>query len=89
MEKKLTILDIATLSGVGKSTVSRFFNNGYVSQEAREKIQKVIEENSYAPNVFARGIKAKNNKFIGIIVPCLRFKHNFQYSYGFRQHFKS
>ena len=71
MEKKLTILDIATLSGVGKSTVSRFFNNGYVSQEAREKIQKVIEENSYAPNVFARGIKAKNNKFIGIIVPCL------------------
>ena len=46
--------------GVGKSTVSRFFNNGYVSQEAREKIQKVIEENSYAPNAFARGIKAKN-----------------------------
>lgn len=71
MEKKLTIIDIATLSGVGKSTVSRFFNNGYVSQEAREKIQKVIDENSYAPNVFARGIKAKNNKFIGIIVPCL------------------
>lgn len=71
MEKKLTILDIAALSGVGKSTVSRFFNNGYVSQESREKIQKVIEENSYAPNVFARGIKAKNNKFIGIIVPCL------------------
>ena len=46
MKKKLTILDIANLSGVGKSTVSRFFNNGYVSQEAREKIQKVIEENS-------------------------------------------
>lgn len=71
MKKRLTILDIANLSGVGKSTVSRFFNNGYVSPEAREKIQKVIDENSYAPNLFARGIKARNNKFIGIIVPCL------------------
>ena len=35
MSKKLTILDIAKLSGVGKSTVSRFFNNGYVSNEVR------------------------------------------------------
>ena len=41
MSKKLTILDIAELSGVGKSTVSRFFNNGYVSESSREKIQKV------------------------------------------------
>lgn len=71
MSKKLTILDIAELSGVGKSTVSRFFNNGYVSESSREKIQKVIEEHGYAPNLFARGIKAKNNKFIGVIVPCL------------------
>ncbi|WP_291258787.1 LacI family DNA-binding transcriptional regulator [Fusobacterium sp.] len=70
MSKKLTILDIAKFSGVGKSTVSRFFNNGYVSEEVREKIQKVIVEHGYAPNLFARGIKTKNNKFIGVIVPC-------------------
>lgn len=71
MNKKLTILDIAELSGVGKSTVSRFFNDGYVSESSREKIQKVIDEHGYAPNLFARGIKAKNNRFIGVIVPCL------------------
>ncbi len=71
MSKKLTILDIAELSGVGKSTVSRFFNDGYVSESSREKIQKVIDEHGYAPNLFARGIKAKNNRFIGVIVPCL------------------
>lgn len=71
MEKKLTILDIAELSGVGKSTVSRFFNGGYVSEKSKEKIQKIIVEYGYAPNLFARGIKAKNNKFIGVIVPCL------------------
>lgn len=71
MTKKMTIKEIAELSGVGKSTVSRFFNNGYVSESVREKIEKIITENNYEPNVFARGIKAKNNRFIGIIVPCL------------------
>lgn len=71
MSKKLTILDIAELSGVGKSTVSRFFNNGYVSENSRKKIQRVIDEYGYAPNLFARGIKAKNNRFVGVIVPCL------------------
>lgn len=71
MKKKLTIKEIAELSGVGKSTVSRFFNDGYVSESVSEKIEKVINENNYEPNVFARGIKAKNNRFIGVIVPCL------------------
>lgn len=71
MKKKLTIKEIAELSGVGKSTVSRFFNNGYVSENVRGKIEKIIAENNYEPNVFARGIKAKNNRFIGVIVPCL------------------
>lgn len=71
MKKKLTIKEIAELSGVGKSTISRFFNDGYVSESVREKIEKVINENNYEPNVFARGIKAKNNRFIGVIVPCL------------------
>ncbi|MGL5089045.1 MAG: LacI family DNA-binding transcriptional regulator [Cetobacterium sp.] len=71
MKKKLTIKDIAELSGVGKSTVSRFLNNGYVSETVKEKIEKIILENNYEPNVFARGIKAKNNRFIGVLVPCL------------------
>ncbi|MGL6168545.1 MAG: LacI family DNA-binding transcriptional regulator, partial [Fusobacteriaceae bacterium] len=71
MKKKLTIKEIAELSGVGKSTVSRFLNNGYVSETLSGKIEKIILENNYEPNVFARGIKAKNNRFIGVIVPCL------------------
>ncbi len=70
MKKKLTILDIAELSGVGKSTVSRFFNNGYVSEKSRRKIQQIIDEYDYEPNLFARGIRIKNNKMIGVIVPC-------------------
>ncbi|MDO4588284.1 MAG: LacI family DNA-binding transcriptional regulator [Fusobacterium sp.] len=71
MEKKLTILEIAEMADVGKSTVSRFLNGGYVSQKNREKLEKIVKKYNYKPNVFARGIKAKNNRFIGIIVPCL------------------
>ena len=54
MAKKMTMADIASLSGVGKSTVSRYFNGGYVKDETRAKIQKVIEEYNYTPNAFAR-----------------------------------
>lgn len=71
IKTKLTIKEIAELSGVGKSTISRFLNNGYVSQKVREKIEAIILKNNYEPNVFARGIKAKNNRFVGILVPCL------------------
>ena len=42
MEKKLTIRDIARLSGVAKSTVSRYLNGGSVREETGQKIKKVI-----------------------------------------------
>ena len=73
MAKKMTMADIAELSGVGKSTVSRFFNGGYVKQETKDKIQKVIKEYNYMPNAFAR-LKAKQSNLIGVIVPTLNSK---------------
>ena len=36
MAKKMTMADIANLSGVGKSTVSRYFNGGYVMRRERK-----------------------------------------------------
>ena len=59
MGNKMTINDIAQLSGVAKSTVSRYLNGGSVRYETGQKIKKVIEENHYEPNVFAR-LSAKN-----------------------------
>ena len=44
MKKKLTILDIANLSGVEKLQFSRFFNNGYVSQEQGKKFKKLLKK---------------------------------------------
>ena len=33
--------DIAEMAGVGKTTVSRYFNGGYVKEETRLKIKKL------------------------------------------------
>ena len=42
----ITIKDIAGLAGVSKSTVSRVLTGtGYVNDETREKIEKIIKEN--------------------------------------------
>ena len=68
MNKKLTINDIAKMSGVAKSTVSRYLNGGSVRPATGQKIKKIIEENNYEPNVFAR-LKAKESRVIGLTVP--------------------
>ncbi len=68
----VTIYDIARLSGVSKSTVSRVLNNHpYVSNEYRMKVEKVIEELNYVPNSIAKQFRQKQTKCIGILVPDL------------------
>ena len=62
--KKNTILDIARLAGVSKSTVSRVINNeSGVKEETKIKVLKVIKENNFSPSKSARelrGIKVNN-----------------------------
>ncbi len=69
--KRLTMKDIADMAGVGKSTVSRYFNGGYVKEETRARIQKIIDENGYEPNAMAQIMKRKHSRIIGIITPAL------------------
>jgi LacI family sucrose operon transcriptional repressor len=66
---KVTIQDIANMVGVSKSTVSRYLNGGYVSDENIKKIQEAIEKTEFKSNFFAKRLKAKNSKLIGIIIP--------------------
>ncbi len=56
----MTIKQIAKEAGVGVSTVSRYFNGGYVSSLNREKIKKVIDENNYVRNESALSLKGKS-----------------------------
>ncbi|EFF25933.1 LacI family transcriptional regulator [Enterococcus faecium] len=67
----VTINDIAKKSGVAKSTVSRFLNNGSVSEKTKKKIQAVIDETGYKPNAFARSLKAQKTNMLGVIIPRL------------------
>ncbi|WP_129597717.1 LacI family DNA-binding transcriptional regulator [Anaerophilus nitritogenes] len=64
------IREIAKKAGISIATVSRYLNdNGYVSEEARKKIQVVIEELNYTPNALARAMFTKNSKTIGLMIP--------------------
>lgn len=65
----MTISEIAKLAGVSSAAVSRYFNQGYVSEEKREAIRKVVEETGYRPSLQAQMLRTKRTKTIGVIVP--------------------
>ena len=46
----LNISEFAEYAGVSKSAVSRYFNDGYLSDDKRETIEKAIKETGYAPS---------------------------------------
>jgi len=63
-----TITDIARLSGVSKRTVSRVLNrSSKVGEATRIRVQKVIDELHYSPNVQARGLAARRSFLLGLI----------------------
>jgi len=65
----MNISKIAQLSGVSKSTVSRYLNKGYVSEENRKKIQMIIDETGYIPSSYAQTLRTKKTNLIGVILP--------------------
>lgn len=61
--------DIAKMANVSKSTVSRYLNNGSVSRKTRKKIDKIVEETGYQPNLLAQSLKAQKSNMVGVIIP--------------------
>lgn len=67
--KKLSMKDIAKLSGVSIKTVSRVLNHSdQVRQETKEKVLKVIREQGYQPNIIAKSLKEKKTNTIMIFI---------------------
>ncbi|MDS0526945.1 LacI family transcriptional regulator [Clostridium sp. SHJSY1] len=65
----MNIKDIAKLSGVGVSTVSRVLNNHVdVKESTRQKVLEVIKKSNYIPNNSARILKQNNTNNIGVLV---------------------
>ncbi|MCP4397966.1 MAG: LacI family transcriptional regulator [bacterium] len=65
-----TIVDVAKLAGVSKTTVSRVLNaTGPVNEKTRRKIESAMEQLDFTPNYFAQGMKTSKTRSLGIIVP--------------------
>ena len=65
----VNINEIARLAGVSRATVSRYLNDGYVSDEKKAVIRKVIEETGYQPSSQAQMLRTKKTKLVGVIIP--------------------
>lgn len=65
----MTIKEIAQLAGVSSAAVSRYLNGGYVSDEKKEQIRRVIEETGYQPSAQARILRTKKACLVGVVVP--------------------
>lgn len=69
MKKPLTIKDIAELANVSIATVSRVLNNNsWVADKTRARVEKVIQEQQFSPNLLARGMISKKTQTLAIVV---------------------
>lgn len=70
---KVTINDIARITNVSKSTISRVINeSGPVSLETRQKVRDAIAALNYEPNEVARSLSLKRTRTVGVIVQDIR-----------------
>ena len=69
----MNIYRIAEKAGVSIATVSRVLNNSpAVSEKTREKVLRIMEEDHYHPNIFARGLMLDTMKLVGVICTDVR-----------------
>lgn len=66
-----SIDEIAKLANVSKMTVSNVINKHYskVSQQTRDRIEAIIKETNYTPNLFARSLKSNESKIVMLAIP--------------------
>lgn len=67
---KPTIYDVAKLAGVSAATVSKVINNkGRISEETKERVNRIMEELNYQPNFLASAMKGKSTYQIALLIP--------------------
>ncbi len=64
--------EFATVSGISRPTVSKYFNNpDSVRKSTRARIEAALEQFDYRPNFYAMNQNRRMTKNIGIVVPYL------------------
>ncbi|GHJ41351.1 LacI family DNA-binding transcriptional regulator [Streptomyces sp. TS71-3] len=80
---KLTIRDIARLSGLSKSTVSLVLNDSpRVDPATRRRVLAVMERHNYVPSFAATALAKGNTRLIGMVVPGLTWRMVAPINYG-------
>jgi LacI family transcriptional regulator len=70
----MLIEEVAKLSGVSRSTVSRVINNDpNVKESTRTRVLEVIRKVNYRPNSIARGLATGRTKIIGLVLPTAQY----------------
>ena len=65
---RLTIREIAEAAGVSTQTVSRVINNRPdVAPDTYDRVQRIITETGYFPNMLARGLTQGRSNVIGVV----------------------
>ncbi len=68
--KRLTLEEVGKLAGVSRATVSRVINNPEgVTSELCRRVERVIAETGYQPNLAARSLASRRSNIIGLIIP--------------------
>lgn len=77
----MTVQEIAKLANVSAGTVDRVLHNRKgVSQKTKEKIQAIIAEHDYKPNIIARQLKNNQTLKIGVLLPSFDISCGYFYS---------
>ena len=64
-----TIKDVAKMAGVAPSTISKYINGGNVRSDNAEAIRNAIAALDYRADPFARGLKSRRNRSVGVLLP--------------------
>ena len=68
----VTIRDVAKASGFSSSTVSIVLNDAplarYIPPSTKTRIQQAAKKLGYRPNLFARSLRGKSNREVGVMV---------------------
>ena len=60
--------DVAAVSGVSRSTVSRVLNGGSVSEDTRQRVVEAMEQTGYRPNIVARSLASGRSGVVGVVI---------------------
>lgn len=66
--------DIAKIAGVSVGTVSRVINQktSEIGEETVKRVEKVIKEEGYVPNIRARSLKTNRSNILGLLIPSIK-----------------